>query len=303
MVNRRDFRPYDNRMSTTKSYTPRGSNSDVTQAFAKGKTAKSGTMYSTGDKLYSYGTVIATRQADGRVVLNNTKYSVTTSRQQSLTKKALKDNNVSYDVTGGKERGYEGEDFENTDRIRKSNYDVNSKEYKESQHKISTPSSLKEEKYGDKQMRISQEVYGKQYKDLSSDEQDKIVDIVYKEHGMSVSEVEKYEPKAVRKLKFKEQNKQSYQQEQKSIRESQSKPTGRLTLSEIKSRNSSAGQYFFSPSTMKMYRQVDAKYSVRYDKRTDTNYVVVNMKKYPETSERKTVVYKLNKKNNHLDIQ
>ena len=119
MVNRKDFRPYDSKSVSTKTYTPKGSNSDVAQAFAKGKSAKSGSMYSTGNKLYSYGTVIATRQSDGSVVLNNTKYSVTTSKQQSLAKRELQNSGVKVSgVTGGKDRGYEGEDFVYQDYVK-----------------------------------------------------------------------------------------------------------------------------------------------------------------------------------------
>lgn len=60
-------------------------NQSVINAFLCGKSAKSsnGNLHSNGDKLYSYYTVIAERLANGTIVLNRTKYSVSTSKIQT----------------------------------------------------------------------------------------------------------------------------------------------------------------------------------------------------------------------------
>ena len=42
-----------------------------------------------GDRLYSYGTVIAQKLPSGAIILNDTKYSVTTSKHQSHTRLAI----------------------------------------------------------------------------------------------------------------------------------------------------------------------------------------------------------------------
>jgi hypothetical protein len=61
----------------------------------------------------------------------------------------------------------------------------------------------------------------------------------------------------------------------------------RLTLSQIRARSKG---YFFSRNTMKFFR--GAKYSTRYDKKTDTNYVKV-VHKPPQCTTR-TTWYKFN---------
>ena len=48
------------------------------------KTLKSGSMQSFDGKLYSYNTVIA-QKIDGKTYFNRTRYSVTTSKQQTYT--------------------------------------------------------------------------------------------------------------------------------------------------------------------------------------------------------------------------
>jgi len=58
-------------------------NSTVGAAFWQNELAENGSMRSTGNKLYSYGTVILQRLPDGKVVGNTTRYSATTSKQQS----------------------------------------------------------------------------------------------------------------------------------------------------------------------------------------------------------------------------
>ena len=40
-------------------------------------------IWTNGRSIYSYGTVLVDREPDGRVILNHTKYSVTTSQQQN----------------------------------------------------------------------------------------------------------------------------------------------------------------------------------------------------------------------------
>lgn len=57
----------------------------VGDAFFEKKSASSNSVTSTGDKLFSYGTVIGQRLPDGKIVGNKTKYSVTTSKHQSQT--------------------------------------------------------------------------------------------------------------------------------------------------------------------------------------------------------------------------
>ncbi len=54
-------------------------NEQVCKNFAGGKEGRSLNMLSTGDRLYSYNTVIA-QWIDGKIILNGTKYSPTTSR-------------------------------------------------------------------------------------------------------------------------------------------------------------------------------------------------------------------------------
>ena len=53
------------------------------EQFQKGRAGKGSAMHSTGDKLYSYSTVILQRLDDGSIVGNTTKYSATTSKHQS----------------------------------------------------------------------------------------------------------------------------------------------------------------------------------------------------------------------------
>ena len=57
----------------------------VGEAFWKGKAAKGSSVHSSGDKLFSYGTVILQRLGNGRTIGNITKYSTTTSKHQSQT--------------------------------------------------------------------------------------------------------------------------------------------------------------------------------------------------------------------------
>ena len=61
------------------------SNTEVVLAFRDGKLAKSKSMTSLGDKLLSYGTVICEKYND-KYYYNNTKYSNSTSKHQSIVK-------------------------------------------------------------------------------------------------------------------------------------------------------------------------------------------------------------------------
>jgi len=59
------------------------SNQAAYKAFRKGKSGKGSSTSSTGDKLFSYGTVILQRLPNGQTIGNTTKYSATTSKHQS----------------------------------------------------------------------------------------------------------------------------------------------------------------------------------------------------------------------------
>jgi len=60
------------------------SNQYVANRFSDGKTGSSRNLRSTGDKLYSYATVIAQRMPSGSVIGNRTRYSHSTSKHQSI---------------------------------------------------------------------------------------------------------------------------------------------------------------------------------------------------------------------------
>lgn len=68
-------------------------NFDVCVAFVNG--SKNGahslsmSINHDGSKLYSYATVIAQKLPNGAIILNDTKYSVTTSKHQSHTRLAI----------------------------------------------------------------------------------------------------------------------------------------------------------------------------------------------------------------------
>lgn len=70
-------------------------NVQVCNAFANGMTAHSLNMTSTGDKLFSYSTIIAQRTPKG-IILNGCKYSVTTSKQQTYARRALEKKGLAY---------------------------------------------------------------------------------------------------------------------------------------------------------------------------------------------------------------
>lgn len=60
-------------------------NQQVGERFLKGEKGKSLNMTSTGDKLFSYNTVIV-QWVDDKMVFNSTKYSQTTSKQTNWIK-------------------------------------------------------------------------------------------------------------------------------------------------------------------------------------------------------------------------
>lgn len=63
-------------------------NSEVAKDFAFGLESRAGNFFSTGDKAFSYDTIIAQR-IDRVVYLNGTYYSNTTSRHRNLIKQAF----------------------------------------------------------------------------------------------------------------------------------------------------------------------------------------------------------------------
>lgn len=69
-------------------------NEDIVKAFCNRKKACSytGSLWSTGDCLYSYHTCIAEYDKNDRLYINLTKYSTTTSHHQSLMKRYLLSN-------------------------------------------------------------------------------------------------------------------------------------------------------------------------------------------------------------------
>lgn len=68
-------------------------NEEVVKAFKRREKAESstGSLWSTGDCLYSYSTCIAEYTKDGKLYVNLTKYSTTTSHHQTLVNRHLFD--------------------------------------------------------------------------------------------------------------------------------------------------------------------------------------------------------------------
>ena len=64
------------------------SNVDLINAFINGQEKQNGSMSTNGTKLYSYATCIAQKTADG-ILFNVCKYSCTTSKQQTYTRREL----------------------------------------------------------------------------------------------------------------------------------------------------------------------------------------------------------------------
>lgn len=64
-------------------------NTDLIESFLSGEErGQSSSLSIEGDKLYSYGTVIAQR-IDGRTIVNKTKYSMTTTKSQNYLQKCI----------------------------------------------------------------------------------------------------------------------------------------------------------------------------------------------------------------------
>lgn len=68
-------------------------NKEVCKEFIRRRVASGSNLVSTGDKLFSYNTCIA--QFNGHaLILNETKYSVTTSKHQSYLRKTVTDSGI-----------------------------------------------------------------------------------------------------------------------------------------------------------------------------------------------------------------
>lgn len=71
---------------------------EVFYAWVKERRKASGAISTDGQTIYSYDTAILTRSDDGRIVLNRTKYSPTTSRHQNGIRAGLDRENIHLDV-------------------------------------------------------------------------------------------------------------------------------------------------------------------------------------------------------------
>lgn len=67
------------------------SNKDVVIAFLNMEKAKVNNLNSTGTRLFSYNTCIAQYINEDTILLNTTKYSVTTSKHLTILKRNIKD--------------------------------------------------------------------------------------------------------------------------------------------------------------------------------------------------------------------
>ena len=67
-------------------------NQDLINAFVSNPNfdGHTGSMTAQGGKLFSYNTCIAEHTSDGRLIINNTRYSVTTSKQQGYLRAAAR---------------------------------------------------------------------------------------------------------------------------------------------------------------------------------------------------------------------
>ena len=73
------------------------SNENLINAFLNGETAENGSMSTNGTKLFSYATCIAQR-VDDKILLNVCKYSVTTSKQQTMLRRRIEHRGMSHRV-------------------------------------------------------------------------------------------------------------------------------------------------------------------------------------------------------------
>ncbi len=81
---------------------PRLNRWQVAERFWQGKPGKSVSMTSTGDKLYSYNTVIAQRLKNGEVVFDATHFSPSTGRHQTATTEAGKPDHIVWGMRMGR---------------------------------------------------------------------------------------------------------------------------------------------------------------------------------------------------------
>lgn len=75
------------------------SNANLIKAFINGQTVQNGSMRTDGAKLFSYATCIAQKTSDG-ILLNTCKYSTTTSKQQTYTRRALENGKCNFIEVG-----------------------------------------------------------------------------------------------------------------------------------------------------------------------------------------------------------
>lgn len=64
-------------------------NREVISAFVNGKSARTTNLRTDGNKLYNYSTCIGQKLSDGTIIVNSTKYSVTTSKIQTYLRYAV----------------------------------------------------------------------------------------------------------------------------------------------------------------------------------------------------------------------
>lgn len=64
-------------------------NTDVIKAFLEKKAAIGSNLYSNGNKLINYNTTLAQWHDNYHLIVNHTKYSVTTSKNQSYLRSAI----------------------------------------------------------------------------------------------------------------------------------------------------------------------------------------------------------------------
>lgn len=84
----------------------------VITAFLNGEEKKGLRMHTDGNILYSYDTAIAMKEADGTVIINNTKYSRTTQKQVAQLETQVKDRGIPRAYTGEKDFEYGFQDFQ-----------------------------------------------------------------------------------------------------------------------------------------------------------------------------------------------
>jgi hypothetical protein len=79
-------------------------NVDVVKAFLKGQYARTANLYTFKNKLINYDTVIA-EYKDGCLIVNTTKYSVSTSKIQNVLLRHLKESEQDFITVNGLRMG------------------------------------------------------------------------------------------------------------------------------------------------------------------------------------------------------